>query len=451
MIKDSKKTLRFSKFLVEKSKESKIAVYHTLKSNPPIIIKKQFWLEFKKNPRNYQSIKLFKNLRKLNLLIESPKTDDIELKKIRKGFLNNLSKTPSTLYVILTENCNLKCIYCPFSKNKKTQKDRSMMSFSIFVKGINFWLKSLSSKFDGKRTYYIIFYGGEPLLNINVLKKSLDYIQLLKSKNKLPSNLKILLDTNGVLLNKKIADLLKRYDVEVTIALDDFTSINDKYRIDSKKQGTLTRVTQTLKILQDFKIVTYLSTALTPENLNKIKNFPKQMEKLKIKSFGINIIRGYCFKNNKEYQRMSAEKMVDLFWAIKDSGIIEFQTYKRYLAYKSKNFSLLNCGGFGEHIVLRANGEIGNCPWTKNYSLDNIFVKKGYHSFTKNNFLHTRKKDLPLFNEECLGCEAIRICGGRCIWAEDESGLKDQSFCHLSKGLMNTFIWRYGVLLNNEK
>jgi len=451
--------LKFSIFLVKLSKGNQVALFHSLSPFTPIIVNSLLWSKFLRDPLKYQKSRFFVNLYDHKLLIESDQVDQKELKKARESFLRLIPSVPSTLYLILTEGCNLKCKYCPFSKFESSGCNPSSMSLSIAKKGIDFWVNTHDGSFGPKRIYNIIFYGGEPLLNSKVLRKSLDYIHLLRSKNKLLTNLRILLDTNGTLLTKRLALLLKKHKVEVTIALDDFSPINDIYRVDFEGKGTFKKVIKVLKMLRDLDVTTYLSTALTPENLEKIKDFPKYLKEYKIKGLGINIIRGYSFRegrskgkvNFNDYQNKSAQIIEKFFWSSKDKGIIEFQAYRRYFAFNSKTFYANNCGGFGEHIVIHPRGEIGNCPWTTSYLLGNISKEKNYSLIKKKNFFFTRKENLPLYNKECLRCEAISICGGKCVWADDLSKGKTRSFCILSKRILQSLIWKNGVKFSDGK
>ena len=211
-------------------------------------------------------------------------------KNILKNFEKNFNLT-TTLYLILTYKCNLKCKYCSFPKLVKNKE--ILMSPEIAIKGIDLWSRHIYNNYDKKREYFIIFYGGEPLLNINTLECSLKYIKKLKKESKLPKqNLHIMVDSNGILIDNKVLRLFKKYNVMVTIGCDGSKKSNDRYRIDNEGKGTFERIKNVLILLKNNKIRTFASVAITPYNISKIKNFSQFFKKYRIDGFGFNILKG---------------------------------------------------------------------------------------------------------------------------------------------------------------
>src|SRR3989338_2311196 len=107
-----------------------------------------------------------------------------------------------TLVLNVTYKCNLNCKYCP------TIKKRESMSFEIAKKNLDILLTQNAS------FYLCKFFGGEPLVEWDVIKKIIDYATL-KQKN-----IKFSLTTNVVLLNKDIIEYLKSNDVELIVSID---------------------------------------------------------------------------------------------------------------------------------------------------------------------------------------------------------------------------------------
>lgn len=286
----------------------------------------------------------------------------------------------------------------------------------------------------------VIFYGGEPLLNLDTLRGSLEYIDVLKSRGALPEDIRLLLDTNGVLLSNQIGKLLKKYEVMVTVGLDAFSVVNDVHRFYPRGQGTYEIVLRALKILQEADVPTYLSMSATLDNLETLDNLAEYLKRYNILGIGVNILRGV--DGGVAYEKESADALEKLFWDFQKEGITEFQTTRRFQAFTSNNFHVSNCGGFGEHVVIHPNGEIGNCPWTRGYSLGDLDKDEDYRCVRNNNFYFRRRESLSLYNEDCLKCEAISICGGKCIWDDDLSGGKSESFCNLSKRMLDSLLWK---------
>lgn len=445
------KSPALSRFLVERYRGDEVVVFNSLNPNQPLGMGRGRWEEFKNGLLiDHRESKIPDSLRSRGLLLSDPGEDYSQLEGARKKFLDKLPRFPSTLYLVLTNDCNLSCSYCPFSRLDSHGHNASGMSFEVAKRAINFWVESLLSNCDPERPCNLIFYGGEPLLNLETIKQSLDYINRLRIEKKVPNNIRFLLNTNGTLLSEEAVCLLKRWNVDVVVALDSFSETNDRYRRDLNNRGTYREVIKALELLKKYGVNTYLSVALTPDNLEEVAQFGPKLREYGIKGLGMNILRGsipqdafsYSFAEFNSYQTKSAEAMIEFFWGNMPGGVTEFQTHRRVSAFTSGSFNQNNCGGFGEHVVVFPNGEIGNCPWSSNYNTGSVFESQ-YPSIQRKSFFFTRKNDLPLYNEGCLSCGAISICGGNCIWAKDQSQKISDAFCVLSRSILDLLVWKY--------
>lgn len=87
----------------------------------------------------------------------------------------------SQLILSVTEDCNFRCKYCTFSEEFNNNRNHSLkyMDFETSKKAINIYLKYIKKgiKYNIFRVPVFCFYGGEPLLNFDLIKKSVDYIK----------------------------------------------------------------------------------------------------------------------------------------------------------------------------------------------------------------------------------------------------------------------------------
>lgn len=385
-------------------------------------------------------------LKNQGLIIYSNEKKIDDFKDFVKNFKKNFNYT-ETLYLVLTHKCNLECKYCPFPKLSK--KEGILMSPEIAAKGINLWTRHIFDNFDKKRDYFIIFYGGEPLLNINTLEYSLKYIEKLKKESKLPrNNLYIMVDTNGILINNKVVRLFKRYNVMVTVGCDGPKKLNDYYRVDNKGKGTFERVKKALVLLKENKIKTFVSVAITPYNISKIKDFSKFFKRYKIEKFGFNILKGESLLSLspkislKKYYTDAADEIISNF--LKGKGRkYEHQIEKKIKAFYEKQFFPLDCGGYGNQLVIQPNGEISNCPFLQNNFGNVKNCNKNFRIWNVRLVKEWRKR-LPIYNQSCQGCEAISICGGGCpLNPKEIKGdifKKDDAMCIFTKKVFHYFI-----------
>jgi len=122
---------------------------------------------------------------------------------------------PSQVWLNLTNRCNFSCPYC-YSSSFRKKRDSVDMDPET-AKNIIDWSFKVSR--NNPRNYIkFVFFGGEPLLNVKTLKFSLDYINYRQKKD----DVKIVesgMFTNGSLLNKKTARILKKYGVFTRITV----------------------------------------------------------------------------------------------------------------------------------------------------------------------------------------------------------------------------------------
>jgi len=133
---------------------------------------------------------------------------------------------------IVTEDCNFNCTYCYKKKNKIYITD------PIIEKSIEFFFPYLSKE------CYINFYGGEPLLAFDKIKK---IIYILESKNK-KFNKKIhySITSNGSLINDKILQFLNQYKFSLMISFDGYAQEI------SRKKGSFTKTISVIKKILNY-------------------------------------------------------------------------------------------------------------------------------------------------------------------------------------------------------
>ncbi len=430
-----KKQLIFSVFLSFQDKRNKLVIFNKLYPVPVYITKKE-WKSFKINHQNNK--KLLKLFLKTKIIINSKKED----KDLLYNYIDKQEKIlnkPSTLYLVLTKNCNLKCRYC------LVDQSCDMMSTRVARKGIRLW----ANNFKNNEKCFIVFYGGEPILNIETFIDSLKYIDNLKKKNRISKKVSIILSTNGILIKQELLKVLKKYKVYVVVGLDGKRKPNDFYRKDKNNKGTFLKTIEIIKILQKNKIKTGISTAITPKNAKEANNLSLFLKKYKIKEFGFNVLRGKDLKflssekNRKEYYNKVAKVIINNYLNSKNTGVVETQMKKRITSFKNKA-CLIDCGGYGNQIVIQPNGDISNCPFLNN-KLFNIKNIKNKLIINSHAIIKAWRKRLPLYDKKCLDCDAVSICGGGCPWNAKETNKdfikKDNSVCIINKKIFNLLIW----------
>ena len=131
----------------------------------------------------------------------------------------------------VAHTCNLNCAYC-FASQGKYHGDRAVMSFEVGKRALDFLIENSGSR----RNLEVDFFGGEPLMNFQVVKDLVAYARSIeKEKGK---NFRFTLTTNGVLVDDDVIDFANRECSNVVLSLDGRKEIHDRYRVDYAGKGS---------------------------------------------------------------------------------------------------------------------------------------------------------------------------------------------------------------------
>lgn len=168
--------------------------------------------------------------------IEHPKAKMIE---------QYLTTRMHQLILQVTQQCNLRCAYCAYSgiyEGNRTHSSKRM-SFETAKKAIDFFLQRCSSL--GQVT--IGFYGGEPLLEFELIKKCVAYVK----KNVDGKQVTFNMTTNGTLLSDEVADYLMENDFSLMISLDGSEKEHDVNRKFANGTGSFSTIMNNIRRLRE--------------------------------------------------------------------------------------------------------------------------------------------------------------------------------------------------------
>ncbi|MBR4950675.1 MAG: thioether cross-link-forming SCIFF peptide maturase [Clostridia bacterium] len=135
----------------------------------------------------------------------------------------------------IAHTCNLNCEYC-FASQGKYHGERAVMSFEVGKRALDFLVENSGTR----RNLEVDFFGGEPLMNFEVVKQLVEYARSIeKEKNK---NFRFTLTTNGLLIDDDVIDFANREMSNVVLSLDGRKEIHDKYRVDYAGKGSWERI-----------------------------------------------------------------------------------------------------------------------------------------------------------------------------------------------------------------
>ncbi|MBQ2618674.1 MAG: thioether cross-link-forming SCIFF peptide maturase [Oscillospiraceae bacterium] len=135
----------------------------------------------------------------------------------------------------VAHSCNLNCAYC-FASQGRFQGERALMPFEVGRQALDFLIAHSGSR----RNLEVDFFGGEPLMNWQVVKDLVAYARSVEGKH--GKNFRFTLTTNGLLIDDEVIDFCNREMSNVVLSLDGRRETHDRLRVDYAGNGSYDRI-----------------------------------------------------------------------------------------------------------------------------------------------------------------------------------------------------------------
>lgn len=304
--------------------------------------------------------------------------------------------------IYMTEKCNLACKYCFVEENAKEIEEKKIKLALIDI------LKNHSDKI-----LTINFFGGEPLLRIDLIKRIVAY---LKKKNK--KLIQFNLSTNGLLLNREIISWAKKNDIHILLSFDGNKKAHDTNRIFNDGRGSFNLIYENLLLLiKELNKTLIVRMTVEPKT---VKEFYNSIYFLY--SAGVRKI-AYSFVFEKKWNRAHLKELnqelnkIFYFWLkhIKTSNRIwiqplqEFVKSKVYLKNKTNLFAH-KCNN--ERISISCSGDIYPCHRFAALKKEKIgLIQNGKIRLDSKQLQSYLERKKNLFSKYAIfgGCPAINL------------------------------------------
>ncbi len=315
----------------------------------------------------------------------------------------------------VAHDCNLRCAYC-FADEGAYHKRRELMSAEVGKAAIDF----LIEKSGKRRNLEVDFFGGEPLMNFDVVKEVVAYAR--KREKEAGKNFRFTLTTNGVLLNDEKIAYMNEHMSNVVLSLDGRKETNDRVRCRVDGSGSYDSIVpKLLKVAESRNQDNYyVRGTFTAYN----RDFSKDVLHLADLGFKQTSVEPVVSDPNEPYA-ITEEMLPELFR--------EYETLvEEYLERKKdgKGFNffhfmidldqgpcvikrLSGCGAGCEYLAVAPNGDIYPCHQfvgVEEYRMGNL-KEEGLNGEIRNLFeschVYTKSK--------CRDCFAKFYCSGGCM------------------------------------
>ena len=135
----------------------------------------------------------------------------------------------------VAHTCNLNCAYC-FASQGRFHGERALMPFEVGKQALDFLMEHSGTR----RNLEVDFFGGEPLMNWDVVKRLVEYARSVEGAR--GKNFRFTLTTNGMFIDDDVIDFANREMANVVLSLDGRKEIHDRLRVDYAGNGSYDRI-----------------------------------------------------------------------------------------------------------------------------------------------------------------------------------------------------------------
>jgi len=307
--------------------------------------------------------------------------------------------------IAITQNCNLACDYCYIDK------ENNVMTLTTAKKIIDF----IFNKSQENEEIEIGFFGGEPLLEFNLIKKITDVIHNHPSYDSARTEVSVV--TNGTIMSNEIIDFLEQKKIGIGISCDGPSRIQDSHRRFPDGRGSSKIVEKNIKkAIHHFPFMP-VNSVFSPENLDSLPDVIDYFDNLGVKNIYLN------HNISADWSEKDAIILPKIFNSLAEKYMGFYKNEDpKYISIIDSKIAVILRGGYKPQEMCRMGlHEFGFAPTGNIYPCErligsddgirhcigniNIGMKTYNASLTDPNFVT---------NEECQECTLNKYCMNWC-------------------------------------
>lgn len=331
-------------------------------------------------------------------------------------FADMMVKAPvKAMCLHIAHDCNLRCAYC-FAGKGDYEEGRMMMSSAVGKKAIDY----LIHHSVGRTNLELDFFGGEPLMNFDVVKEIVIYARSLEKEFK--KNFRFTITTNGMLLDDDKIDFINKEMHNVVLSIDGRKEVNDKVRARVDGTGCYDAIMPKFqKLVQKRKKDDYYYVRGTFTKYNK--DFAKDVEHLHSLGFDQISVEPVMAHKDMPYA-LTFEDLPDVFAEYEKLATKLIQARKEKKGYNFFHFMLdmeqgpcaikrlRGCGSGNEYVAITPDGDVYPCHQFvghHDWKMGTVF------DFSIDQVLKEQFAKATVYEkEDCKQCWAKFYCSGGC-------------------------------------
>ena len=348
---------------------------------------------------------------------ELAEDDQLFTKDEYEGYIGQFKTRPTVVKALclhIAHDCNLACRYC-FAEEGEYHGRRELMSFEVGKAALDF----LIANSGNRRNLEVDFFGGEPLMNFDVVKQLVAYgREQEKIHNK---NFRFTLTTNGVLLNDDIMEFANKEMGNVVLSIDGRKEVHDYMRPFRKGAGSYDLIVPKFQKFAESRNQDkyYVRGTFTHHNLDFSKDV-LHLADLGFKQISVEPVvaqptEDYALREEdlpqlfEEYDKLAVE-MIKRHKEGKDFNFFHFMIDLEGGPCVAKRLS--GCGSGTEYLAVTPWGDFYPCH---QFVGNETFLMGNVYEGIKNTKLQSEFKCCNVYaKEKCRNCFARFYCSGGC-------------------------------------
>ena len=340
-------------------------------------------------------------------LLFAPMSEKFELVAAEKPIVK-------ALCLNIAHDCNLRCRYCFASSGAYGGSKRELMSFDVAKRAIDFLIAN-----SGTRQHCEVdFFGGEPLLNFDVVK---DIIAYIREQEEIHNKIfKLTLTTNGMLLDKEEVAYLNDNHISMVLSLDGRKEVHDSMRPNVAGQGSYETVLKNLQYAVQHRNGEeyYVRGTYTAKNLDFTNDVVSMadagfdelsMEPVIGEDGDYIITEEHLPRIKEEYETLTKEFLKRKF---SGRGFNFFHFNVDLYRGPCMAKRLRGCGAGHEYMAITPNGDIYPCH--QFVGDESYIIGTVYDGLTNFDIPKTFRETNVLTKDQCIDCWAKFFCSGGC-------------------------------------
>lgn len=345
--------------------------------------------------------------------------------------VKNRAPVVKALCLHVAHDCNLKCRYC-FAEEGEYHGKRSLMSAEVGKKAIDFIIANSGKR----RNLEVDFFGGEPLMNFEVVKEIVEYG---REQEKLhDKNFRFTITTNGILLDDEKQKYINENMHNVVLSLDGRKEVNDYMRPRAGGQGSYDIIVPKFQKLAESRNQTdyYLRGTFTHNNLDFSKDVFHIADDLGFKQVSVEPVvaeatESYAITEDdldtifEEYEKLAEQLYIRHKTGEKDFNFFHFMVDLTGGPCIAKRLS--GCGSGTEYLAVTPEGDLYPCHQfvgQEEYKIGSVY------NGIENTAIREEFANCNVYTKpDCKKCWAKFYCSGGCM----------ANACHYAGDIMGTY------------